>query len=587
MKRSDFLKSGLGASLGALALHNPAIDRQIPKRENLISSISRVNDQRVQELSNNINQLLARNHNRSFSGFILTLSAAHCAEESDYFRNENLIEPMAEIVRVLLRNQYPNGTFDSGNLQSPPDSAFMIEQLWRAQALLINDNTEHTMDLRENLQTIILNTAEALVTGGVHTPNHRWAICAALAGVHTLYPDPIYSERIDDWLGEGIGQDADGQHPERSPNYDAAVNNQGLLDVAVLMNREELFQYIRKNLKMTLYLTELNGEVETVASRRQDQDPGRKVMIHRYYIPYRFMALKDKNPHFAEVAKLIETKFTSHLSDVLPDLLLHEELNHPLPQSTTLPDRYTKYLPGSGLVRIRRKETTASVFGGTDWHLGHGAWSGLSTNPTFFKLRKGEAILESVRMSPAFFSTGYFRSESLDIVDNAFHLKQERRVPYHQPLPARHRKGDGIYTLSPDGRFFSKMDFKNRPKDFMTLQMRVVVKEVDDSGAFELDFLVDQTENVPVTVELCFRKGGELSGVIPMENDSDSYFLKDGYGSYNIGGNSIKFGPGMKEHARPPQPNEQYTVHNGGIHPEGYRVYLTGFTPFRHQLKIV
>lgn len=586
MKRSDFLKSGIGASLGVLAFGKSAADHKPQKSQSLISSIARVNDQRVQELLNNFDQLIARNHNRSFSGFILANSAAYCSKDSDNYRNKNLISPLEEIAAVLLRNQYPNGTFDSGNLQSPPDSAFMIEQLWRAQALLINDNSDHTNSLRKLLQTIILNTSDALVTGGVHTPNHRWAICAALAGVHTLYPDPAYPERINDWLGEGIGQDADGQHPERSPNYDASVNNQGLLDVAILLKREELLHYIRKNLEMTLYLIERNGEVETVASRRQDQDPGRTVMIHRYYIPYRFMAILDKNSHFAEIAKQIEENFISNLSDALPDLLLHEELNQPLPEPEKLPDRYSKYLKGSGLIRIRREKTTASVFGGTDWHLGYGAWSGLSTNPTFFKLRKGDAILESVRMSPAFFSTGYFRSNGLTVVDDSFHLKQERKVPYHQPLPGRYRNRDGRYKLTPDGRFFSKMDFEKRPKDYKELRLQVVIKEIDENGAFELEFLVDQTENVPVTVELCFRKGGELTGVLPVENDPDACFLKDGYGSYQVGNDIIHFGPGLKEHTRPPQPNEQYTVHNGGIQPDGYRVYITGFTPFQHQLKI-
>jgi hypothetical protein len=94
----------------------------------------------------------------------------------------------------------PNGTFDFGNLQSPPDSGFMVEQFFRVLKLLIQDGSSETVEFREHLKEVMLNAAEALVTGGVHTPNHRWVICAALAGVHSIYPDQRYVDRIDKWL---------------------------------------------------------------------------------------------------------------------------------------------------------------------------------------------------------------------------------------------------------------------------------------------------------------------------------------------------------------------------------------------------
>ena len=109
---------------------------------------------------------------------------------------------------------------------------------------------------------------------------------------------------------------------------------------------------------------------------------------------------------------------------------------------------YERFFRGSQLVRIRRDNTTASIFGGTDWHnrrldsVGQPTTireiaSGLSTNPTFFKLRKGAAILDSVRMSPRFFSTGHFRSDGVTAHRGGWRLHDQVEVPYHLPLPRR------------------------------------------------------------------------------------------------------------------------------------------------------
>ncbi|MEX0778920.1 MAG: hypothetical protein WD491_12210 [Balneolales bacterium] len=178
-------------------------------------------------------------------------------------------------------------------------------------------------------------------------------------------------------------------------------------------------------------------------------------------------------------------------------------------------------------------------------------------------------------------------SEGLTAEGNVFHMREDRQVPYHQPLPDRHRNNNGDYLLSPDGRFYSKMDFANRPKDYLELRSLINVTELTESGSYEIEFVVDRTDKVDVTIELCFRKGGEFSGVTARENDTDGFYLSSGYGSYRVDNDIIEFGPGRKEHTRSIQANEQYSVHNGGIHLDGYRVYITGQTPFRHTLKIL
>ena len=519
-------------------------------------------------------------------GLITLSSAVNAASEYEYAQNTYSRGQHLDVAYEGWR-QNEDGTYNGGNIQSPPDTAFSIEQLFRAQGVLEQDSDSSTESIRDSIKKVMLNACEAIVVGGVHTPNHRWAISAALAGTNALYPDQRYVDRIETWLGEGIGQDEDGEHPERSRNYDAAVNNPSLLDVAIYQDKPELFEVVRKNLELTLYLLEPNGEVETVASRRQDQ--GRRFLIHRYYLPYRYMAIKDNNPEFAEITRFIEERYMNTLGDHLADFLLHPELAEGLPVSKTLNDQFVKHLKKTQLVRIRRGDKTASVFGGTDWHLGFGVWSGLSHNPTFFKYRKGSAILDSVRLSPSFFSTGYFRSNGLQVMDeNKYVLTEERQVPYHLPLPEGLRKESGEYEMSPDGRFYSKMSFGERPKQLVKLKTEITVTELPNSEGFELNFDIGETELVPVTIELSFRKGGILTGVAPSNDDNnDSFFLYEGKGTYKVGEDIITFGPGMHKHSRNSRlSNEQYSVHNGEVTQEGHLVYITGITPFHYTMQI-
>jgi hypothetical protein len=253
---------------------------------------------------------------------------------------------------------------------------------------------------------------------------------------------------------------------------------------------------------------------------------------------------------------------------------------------------------------------SATVFGGSDWYQGLGYGSGLSTNPTFFKLRKGRAILEAVRMTPAFFSTGFFYSQGLRTEGNRYTLWQDLPVPYHQPLPPDRRRSDGQYILQPDmatqgvlGRFFSKMSFADRPKQPVALNSRVHVTE--DNGTFQLGFEIDGPPGVGVTIELCFRAGGEFAGVAPgagddgvgaagasrnrggpltAEDRTGVHLLKEGWASYTVGDDRLDFGPGT--YARPPgrMEGEALTWVGGSLRQEGERVYLTGVTPFRHTL---
>lgn len=511
------------------------------------------------------------------------LVAAYCAPESSFHGAESLIPRMERGARAFLDALDPYGLLDAGNLSSPPDTAFVVEAIGAALAVLRQRQDAALSGTQEILSRFLQRVGAALLTGGIHTPNHRWVVCSALARIHSLFPDGRYVERIDDWLGEGIYQDADGLFPERSPNY-ARVEVNAFVTMARLLNRPALLDPVRRHLEANLYLLQPDGMLETVQSRRQDQD--RPVHVANFYLQYRYLAIRDNHAGFAAVARLIAERPGEGLVEgVNPVIHFLEEplLRRPLPEGGTIPADYRRVFANSQLVRVRRGPRAASIFGGDDRPVEIA--SGLAHNPTFFRFQNGRAVLESVRMGGRFFSLGAFRAEGVRVEGPRMVLHQRLEAPYYEPLPKQYRNTRGDYALTPakDGRFWSKLDFPHRPLSHVqVLDQTVTIVERD--GGFDLEIEVTGHDRVPYAVELAFRPGGKLDGALRAAGQGS--FLTGGMGTYRVGGDGIEFGPGQAEHEMTNLSGHSYQAHGAMLRAPGLCVYITGFTPFRKVITI-
>jgi hypothetical protein len=519
---------------------------------------------------------------------VAALAAAYCAPESTLHKSRNLIPPLENATAAFVAAQNPDGTLDAGNLASPPDTAFVVEGLATVLAVLRQTDDPVLARSKESLSRFLLAAGEPLVSGGIHTPNHRWVICSALARINSLFPAAKYVARIDDWLGEGIYMDADGQFAERSPNYSRVTVN-AFVTMARLLKRPRLLEYVRRNLDSTVYHLHPNGEIETVSSRRQDQT--RPISIANFYLQYRYLALVDRNPVYAAVVKLIEAMPGEGLIEGTNPLIYFLEeplLKTALPSGGSVPSDYVKVFSDSGLARIRRADVSATVYGGSDWPLG--VASGLAHNPTFFSFRKGRAVLQSVRMGGQFFSLGVFRGEGLKAEGSRYVLQQRFDAPYYQPLPKHLRNARGEYALTPakDGRFWSKLDFPHRQmSNVQTLEQKVTVARKRDG--FELQVDITGHDRVPYLVELAFRPGGELGGSLrelPAQDNGKAFLLTEGMGTYRVGDDRIEFGAGQADHQFLNFSGHSYAAHGGTLRADGIRVYITGFTPFKKVITI-
>jgi hypothetical protein len=589
MNRSKFIKVsalGIATTLSGPELWASHFFANTSSKNQLFTDLMENNDKRVEGLLSRRSERTNFSSARSLASEFAVITASYCVEESKHYTSEVALKRLEEICDSLIELQYPDGTVDSGgNRQSPPDTAFLIEDLGPAATVLGQLNSTQADALKNNLSGFLKNVGEGLISGGVHTPNHRWAVSAALARLYVLYKDERYIKRMDEWLAEGVFIDGDGQFPERSRNY-AAVEDRSFMIIGHLLNRPELFEIVKQNLLSTFYFLEENGELITLDSRRQDQNF--LVSVSRFYLLYRYFAIYFNDDLFAAIVKKIEA--IPHLkqgilSNSLIDFLYVPMLFEELPENTSLPSNYTKEFLLTHLVRIKRGHKTATIFGGNDWPIRIA--SGRSTNPSFFTFRKGKAILEYARLSTSFFNTGYFRSQGLSRNGNTYTLHETKEAYYYQPMSVEDRNPEGDYSLSEsiDGRFWSKMDFASRKKsNIQVLETNITIQE--RNGGFEMEMDVSGPLQVAVALELCFREGGKLDQVISA-GTNDDYFLQQGFGTYQVESDTIRFGPGKNEHNRIRRlDGEMYSTHFGSIKGKGRHVYVTGYTPFKHTLTI-
>jgi hypothetical protein len=494
--------------------------------------------------------------------FIAALVCACRSPASAFHESGDVAEALERAGGYLLKAQHDDGTIDliSTNFRSPPDTAFVLEPLTAAATILRRTPWAALGTFGGQLEAFMVKAGEALVAGGVHTPNHRWVVAAALARLHALHPDRRYVTRVDQWLAETIDIDPDGQFTEKSTSVYSPVVDRALLTIASRLDRPALRDPVRKNLEMTLYYVHPDGEVVTEASRRQDKY--QRGSMGRYYYSYRALALIDGNGRFAAMARQIEQTARGHLVSDLSAFLEEPELQRPLPTGEPLPTDYAKVFAYSNLARIRRGAFSATV---------------LADNSTVLSVRKGAAALEAVRVASAFFGKGQFVGDALEVSGNRYRLRQQLEGPYFQPLSAEQIAAGDHVRMAPNGTLASDSRALRAQSNVQRLES--VVDVVETNGQLAVTITIGGTDGVPVAIELAFRHGGRLEGVEPVAAVTDAYLLPTGTGRYIAGGDAIEFGPGRSEHT--------WTQLRGALPKwDGQSVYLTGFTPFTATLTL-
>lgn len=519
---------------------------------------------------------------------------------SAFYGRTALRSAMEKCLDRLELLQGPTGLFSGTNLSSPPDSAFTINDACIALEIVAGAGTAADAgiaDVGNRLRAVVERVTGALLTGGVHTPNHRWELCAALARIHSLQerearPRPEIAGRIGQWLAEGIDQLPDGMFSERSPLYATAVTNPSLLAIADHAGRPELLEHVRGNLAAFLPWFNSDGSTESLFSRRQDQ--WFTFNGEAFQLLYRRLANQDGNAGFAagaawlqqfpllEPAKaLAKTRVDPWLRLELPPGAAPQDPDVGLP-AVMAPDHAG--LQSCGIHRFRRSGTLTTVYGGCD-ELVPGVVSGLSSNPTFLRFEHGAAVLTDVRLSRSFFDLGPFRSQNTVMDGSTVLLSEAVAASFYLPLPPEKHQPDGIYALEHEGRFSASMDFSSRPTVVHSLTTAVSVQVGGQETVLEIGF---DGADTSFALELTFRPGGVLEGVEPA-GGPESFQLVEGTGRYRVGADVVEFGPGNGQDADTPpvyNPGEGYRYLAGTNATDGLKVYITGRTLGTHSIAL-
>jgi len=196
-----------------------------------------------------------------------------------------------------------------------------------------------------------------------------------------------------------------------------------------------------------------------------------------------------------------------------------------LPEGTHLPTHYHKVFKYSDMVRIREGHTDMSI---------------IANNTTFFTYFKGQAALEAVRLSSAFFGKGQFQSQRLEKEGDTYVLSSTLYGPYYQPLPKD--------KIPKEGDAWSRVSRTEREQsEVQTLHTTIRLTETD--GKAHITISVDGPQNLPVTLELGFRPGGTLANATPKQGIKDAFLIVAGkYATYRKGKDVIRVGPGVCAH---------------------------------------
>jgi hypothetical protein len=483
--------------------------------------------------------------------------------DSSYFHNKELANRLVGATEYMLSNQHSDGTISLGstNYHSPPDTGFVVVGLSQVYQVLTMYEWEQLSDIKSNIKLFLERSIPALLTGGCHTPNHRWVITAALSFLYQNFSNEDLLKRAEEWLAEGLDYTEDGEWTERSNGIYNAVNNVMHYHTARNLNRPELLEPVRKNLDLMQYLIHPSGEVVTDYSGRQDF--GTTSNLSNYYLIYRLMAQYDQNPTFAYMADLALEKMVEPSSvdnNAMIGHLLFPSIKEETIKRNKIPNEYVKvinkthprdtYLQklenaqsyrevlhssphlafGSPIVRYKKENTSVTI---------------MTNTPSILSLRHGDVRLLGTKITTAF-SPGVVFFDEFNEIKGGYRLKKVLEKGYNGPIPTKYLSE--LEKVEENRNPWYLLPHQHRPMTHLQ-KHKLTVDIFPGERSWDIHLTSDAHEEIFTQITFILGKEGELVGEhMKAGSNPNQRFLTKGTVQYRSGDDSITISDGAYEH---------------------------------------
>ncbi|MBQ9007859.1 MAG: hypothetical protein IJ088_00815 [Clostridia bacterium] len=426
------------------------------------------------------------------AGFMVSrLILAYALPESLHSGKQEVLSVILETLDYLRRNRRPSGCFDliTCNFDTAPDTAFTLNQLSDVYAVLSESDAilpklPGLEEIRTRLLELIERGGEGILSGGFHTPNHRWAISAALKEAARLCNRTDFDRCARRYLCEGLDINADGEFAERSAGTYNVVNDEQMIRLYLLSGNTHYLDAARSNLTMMLHYFEPDGSIFTLNSTRQDF--GHKIYPAGYFILYLLTGYLSHDPTFAAWAnRMWEFCDRAHITPYgLPWLLRFPELQNyvrDLKPDPAVLERYSRLYASSGIARWRRGDLTCTA---------------LQNRPDFLHvMHHGLALTLAIYSNVC--DKRNFMADLIVMTEKGCHLSCRMDSWYYLPFD-----GNGPTTCD----WWAMDNARNRRRQIRDALTTDIDVEVEEDGVC-LHFRWSGLAGVPIRLEFGFSPG--------------------------------------------------------------------------------